>query len=77
MKKWLTTWQVVGDALQLGASIVLAIFIGAGFGYWLDRMFDTLPVFSIVFLLLGIAAAGRNVWVVVRRQLRETRKDKE
>jgi len=60
----------VGDALQLGASIVLAIFIGAGIGYWLDGKFGTFPYLSIFFFCLGIAAAGRNVWVVVRNQLR-------
>ncbi len=71
MKKIYTNWQVVGDALQLGASIVLAIFIGAGIGYWLDDMLGTFPYLSIVFFFLGIAAAGRNVWIAVRKELRE------
>ncbi len=71
MKKIYTNWQVVGDALQLGASIVLAIFIGAGIGYWLDGKLGTFPYLSIIFFLLGIAAAGRNVWIAVRKQLRE------
>ena len=66
-----SNWQVVGDALQLGASIVLAIFIGAGIGYWLDGMLGTFPYLSIIFFFLGIAAAGRNVWIAVRKQLRE------
>lgn len=71
MKNIYSNWQVVGDALQLGASIVLAIFIGAGIGYWLDDMLGTFPCLSIVFFFLGIAAAGRNVWIVVRKQLQE------
>ena len=66
-----SNWQVVGDALQLGASIVLAIFIGAGIGYWLDGKLGTFPYLSIIFFFLGIAAAGRNVWIAVRKQLRE------
>ena len=66
-----TNWQVVGDALQLGASIVFAIFIGAAIGYWLDGMLGTFPYLSILFFCLGIAAAGRNVWIAVRKQLRE------
>jgi ATP synthase protein I len=66
-----SNWQVVGDALQLGASIVFAIFIGAGIGYWLDGKLGTFPYLSIIFFLLGIAAAGRNVWIAVRKQLRE------
>jgi len=71
VKKILSNWQVAGDALQLGASIVLAIFIGAGIGYWLDGKLGTFPYLSIIFFFLGIAAAGRNVWIAVRKQLRE------
>jgi ATP synthase protein I len=71
-----TTWKLVGDALQLGASIVFAILIGAGFGYWLDTKFGTLPWLSIIFFLFGVAAAARNVWIEVRKQLRAD-KDKK
>jgi ATP synthase protein I len=71
VKKIVSNWQVAGDALQLGGSIVLATFIGAGFGYWLDGLLGTFPYLSIIFFFLGIAAAGRNVWIAVRKQLRE------
>lgn len=70
MKRVNKTWTLVGDSLQLGASIVLAIFIGAGIGYWLDGKFGTFPYLSIIFFLLGVAAAARNVWIEVRKQLR-------
>jgi ATP synthase protein I len=66
-----STWRAVGDALQLGGSIVGAIFIGAGFGYWLDGKFGTFPYLSIIFFCLGIAAAGRNVWHAAKSQIRE------
>lgn len=65
-----TTWMLVGDGLQLGASIVFAILIGAALGYWLDGKFGTFPYLSIIFFFLGIAAASRNVWIEVRKQLR-------
>jgi ATP synthase protein I len=60
----------MGDALQLGASIVFAIFIGAFIGYWLDGKLSTFPYLSIIFFCLGIAAAAKNVWREVRKQLR-------
>lgn len=63
-------WRQVGDALQLGASIVLAIFIGAAFGYWLDGRLGTFPYLSIIFFFFGVGAAARNVWIEVRKQLR-------
>jgi ATP synthase protein I len=67
----------VGDALQLGASIVLAIFIGAAAGYWLDGKFGTFPYLSIIFFLLGIAAAARNVWRAVQKELKSDREKKD
>ncbi len=68
---------MVGDALQLGASIVIAIFLGAAIGYWLDKWLGTFPYLSVVFFLLGVAAAGRNVWIVVRKELRRDREREE
>ena len=76
MKRIRTTWRHVGDALQLGASIVFAIFIGAGFGYWLYGKLGTFPYLSILFFFLGVGAAARNVWIEVRKQLR-TDEDKK
>jgi ATP synthase protein I len=69
IKKAGQTYLLVGDALQLGASIVFAIFIGAGIGYWLDSKLGTFPYLSVVFFFLGIGAAARQVWVAIRKQL--------
>jgi ATP synthase protein I len=76
VKKVNSTWRLVGDSLQLGASIVFAIFIGAALGYWLDGKLGTFPYLSIIFFLLGVAAAARNIWIEVRKQLR-SEKDRE
>ncbi|MFH1116348.1 MAG: AtpZ/AtpI family protein [Pseudomonadota bacterium] len=76
MKRIRTTWRLVGDGLQLGASIVFAIFIGAGFGYWLDGKLGTFPYLSILFFCFGVAAAARNVWVEIRKQLRTEEDEK-
>ncbi len=69
MKKWSETFGSVGDALQLGFSIVIAIVIGAAIGYGLDHVFGTFPILSIVFFFLGIGAAFRNVWIVAKKEL--------
>lgn len=76
MKRVSTTWRLLGDSLQLGASIVFAIFIGAFIGYWLDGKFGTFPYLSIIWFCLGVAAAVRNVMIEVRKQLRRE-KDSE
>ncbi len=74
MKRITTTYRLVGDALQLGASIVFAIFIGFGIGYWLDGKLGSFPWLTIFMFFLGIAAAVRNVLIEIRKQLRS---DKE
>ncbi|MCL5123408.1 MAG: AtpZ/AtpI family protein, partial [Deltaproteobacteria bacterium] len=70
MKNLTTTWKLVGDGLQLGASIVFAIFIGGAIGWWLDEKFGT-SYLKFIFFCFGVAAAGRNVWIEVRKQLRK------
>ncbi len=60
---------MVGDALQLGMSIVLAIFVGLIVGWWLDGWLGTFPYLTILCFFFGIGAAGTNVWRVVRREL--------
>ena len=47
---------------SLGISFPLSIVLGAGFGYLLDTRLGTLPCFSAVFLVLGIAAAFVNLF---------------
>jgi ATP synthase protein I len=70
VKNLTTTWKLVGDGLQLGASIAFAIFIGAALGWWLDGKFGT-SYLKFVFFGFGVAAAGRNVWIEIRKQLRK------
>ncbi len=76
MKRVSTTWMLLGDSLQLGASIVFAIFIGAFIGYWLDGKLGTFPYMSIIWFFLGLAAAARNIIIEVRKQQRRE-KDSE
>lgn len=52
---------------SIGISMVLATFIGLYIGIWLDRFFLTKPWLTIIFLLLGIAAGFRNIYILVKR----------
>ena len=54
--------KLVGLASTLGLTIVIATFIGLALGLWLDRVFDTSPWLTIIFLLLGIVAGFRNFY---------------
>ena len=46
----------------IGLHMVVAVFIGLGFGYLLDSFFNTTPWMTIIFLLLGIVAGFKNMF---------------
>ena len=56
---------------SLGLSIVLSIFIGLFAGIYLDATFGTRPVFTFVFLGLGIVAGFRNIFHAMNKLRKE------
>ena len=46
----------------VGFAFVLAVTIGAGTGYFLDRWFSTSPWFFLAFFFFGLAAGVLNVF---------------
>jgi ATP synthase protein I len=48
-------------AWRMTLELVFAAMIGAAMGWGLDALFGTLPLFLIVFILLGFAAGIRTV----------------
>jgi ATP synthase protein I len=55
---------------SLSFSIALAIVIGLGIGYWLDTRYDTSPWLTLVFLVLGIIAGFRNIYLAMKKSRR-------
>ncbi len=54
---------------HVGLTFAFSIIIGLGMGWYLDeKVFDgrTSPWFTFIFLALGIAAAFRTLWGVIR-----------
>lgn len=62
--KWLKEVAVYGS---IGMSFSLSVFIGLGIGLFLDKTFDTGPVFTFVFLGAGIAAGYRSIAKLIKR----------
>lgn len=52
---------------SLGLSVSLSIFIGLAIGVYLDRRFATHPWFTLIFLVLGIAAGFRNIGLAIKK----------
>lgn len=55
---------------SIGIALVIAIFGSFFLGRWLDRQLGTEPYLTLLFLLIGIAAGFRNIYVLIKRYLR-------
>jgi ATP synthase protein I len=58
-------------ASSIGISMALAIFGCFFLGTWLDRKLGTKPYFTLLFLLIGIAAGFRNIYVLMKRYFKD------
>ena len=64
------TMRTIGALSTVGISFVLAIAIGAGFGWFLDKSFGTAPWMFLLFFALGVAAGILNVYRTAGRVLK-------
>ena len=53
-------------ASTIGTAMILAVVGCLLIGSYLDRKFDSGHVFSVIFLLIGIAAGFRNIYVLIK-----------
>ena len=51
-----------GKALKISTELVAAVVVGSTIGFLLDSWFDTKPVLTICFFLIGVAAGMLNVF---------------
>ncbi|MFO7570675.1 MAG: AtpZ/AtpI family protein [Smithellaceae bacterium] len=58
-------------ASSLGIAMVIAVFGCLMIGVYLDRKFDSGRVFTVVFLILGIAGGFRNLYVLIKKNFRD------
>ena len=50
---------------RVGTELLAGLLIGAGFGWTLDALNNTTPLFLIIFFLLGGIAGIYNLWRVL------------
>ena len=52
----------LGKALKISTELVAAVVVGTTIGFLLDNWFDTKPVLTICFFIMGVAAGMLNVF---------------
>jgi len=63
--------KLIGEFSTIGISLAAAVFIGVGFGYFLDhKVFkgSTAPWLTLIFLGFGIAAGFKNLYMLTKRK---------
>ena len=51
-----------GKALKISTELVAAVLVGSIMGFLLDGWFDTKPLLTICFFIMGVAAGMLNVF---------------
>lgn len=64
------TVRELGALSTVGLSFVVAIVLGAWFGWLLDRWLGTSPWFFFLFFLLGLVAGVLNVFRTAKKFLK-------
>ena len=54
--------KAISVALQMSIEFVLAIVIGTGIGWGIDKWLETMPWFLIIFFFLGSVAGIKNIF---------------
>ena len=52
----------LGKALKISTELVAAVLVGTTIGFLLDNWFDTKPLLTICFFIMGVAAGMLNVF---------------
>jgi len=64
-KKFIYAYQI---GSRIATELVSGVLVGAGLGYFLDKLVGTAPILLIIFLILGGAAGFLNVYRYVKRE---------
>ena len=59
--------KVLGLITQIGISMIVPIFLCVLVGAWLDRLFSSSPLFLIIFVILGVGASFRTLYMITKQ----------
>ena len=61
----------LGKALKISTELVAAVVVGSTIGFLLDNWFDTKPLLTICFFIMGVAAGILNVFRSAKKMQKE------
>jgi ATP synthase protein I len=67
----------LGFLSSIGISLVAAILIGLAMGYHLDKWLGTSPWLTLLFLLFGVIAGFRNIYILTARELKRQQQEND
>ena len=62
-------WGYFALFSEIGVVLLVTVLVGVLGGYWVDRQLQTLPVFVLVGLFVGLGAGARAVYLLIGRFL--------
>ncbi|MGL4798026.1 MAG: AtpZ/AtpI family protein [Cellulosilyticaceae bacterium] len=60
---------------QVGIAMLIPIFMCTFIGIFLDKVTGLEPLFLIIFILLGVGAAFRNLFYIIGKEVKKSEKD--
>lgn len=58
-------------AMRVVTDLLAGLFVGAAIGYFLDKAFDSSPLFLVIFLFVGMAAGFMNLYRGLDKDIKE------
>ena len=71
-KGWISALALVE---QVGLSMVIPILLCVFIGNFLDKVTGKAPLFLVIFILLGVGSAFRNLFYIVGKEAMKGKKD--
>ncbi len=69
--------KTLGMISSMGISVAVAIAMGVFIGLKLDAWLGTKPWFFFIFLLFGIVAGFRNIYIIAGREIKKNDSGKD
>jgi len=60
---------------SLGLEMGLSVAVGIGIGYFLDYYFKTYPYLTIIFMIFGVVAAFKTIFVLMKKIEKENERN--